>query len=156
MAVDKSKTVDMSGNDVIVRNILTASASVGGTGFKQLWGNGNAPLSSTSTSLTVTSANMLTGIIISNGASGVTATLDTAANLVAAVNSASAGAVVGDVVAFEISANTSAVTVAAGTGGTFDTNVVAAAKTIAAAGAKTVFVRLTNVTPSSEAYVIYM
>jgi len=156
MAVDKSKTIDMSGNDIICRNILTASSLVGNSGFKQLWGNGNAPLSSTSTSLTVTIANMLTGIVISNGAGAVTATLDTAANIVAGVNSASAGAVVGDIVAFELSANTSAVTVAAGTGGTFDANVVTAAKTIAAAGAKTVFARLTNVTPGSEAYVIYM
>jgi len=155
MAVNKGQTFDMSGNDIICRNILTASASAGGTGFKQLWGNGNAPLSNTSTSFTLTIANMLTGIVINNSA-GATATLDTAANIVNGVNAASAGAVVGDVVAFEVSANTGTTTIAAGTGGTFDTNVTAGAKTIAIASAKTVFVRLTNVTPGAEAYVIYM
>lgn len=152
--LDKARQIDMSGNDIICRNVLTAAAT-GGAGFKQLFGNGAAPLSSTSTSLTLTAANMLTGIVVINSA-GSTATLDTAANIVTGVNTASAGSNIGDIVAFEVSANTGTVTIAAGTGGTFDTNVVAASRIIAIAGAKTVFVRLTNVTPGSEAYVIYM
>ncbi len=153
--VDKTKTIDMSGNDIICRNILTASPIAGGTGFKQLWGNGTAPTSNTSTSFTITAAILLGGVLINNSA-GATATMDTAANIVAAVNGATAGAVIGDMIAIEISANTGTTTVAAGTGGTFDTNVTAGAKVIAVASAKTVFVRLTNVTAGTEAYVIYM
>lgn len=156
MALDKGRIIDLANNDVIVRNILTASTVPGNTGFKQLFGNGTVPTSNTTTSLTVTAAMLLGGILISNGASAVTATFDTAVNIVAAVNAASAGANVGDVVGIEISANTSAVTVAAGTGGTFDANVTAGAKAIALSTAKTVFVRLTNVTAGAEAYVIYM
>lgn len=152
--VDKGRIVDLSGNDIICRNIMTA-AVIGGSGFKQLFGNGAAPLSNTSTSFTITAANMLTGIVVNNSA-GATATLDTAALVVAGVNAASAGANVGDIVAFEVSANTGTTTIAAGSGGAFDANVTAGAKVIAIAAAKTIFVRLTNVTPGSEAYVIYM
>ena len=152
--IAKDRQIDLSGNDIICRNIMTAAAT-GGAGFKQLWGNGNAPLSNTSTSFTITIANMLTGIVVNNSA-GATVTLDTAANIVAGVNTASAGANVGDMVAFEFSANTGTSTIGTGTGGTFDTNVTAGAKVIAIAGAKTIFVRLTNVTPGSEAYVVYM
>ncbi len=36
MAVDRSRTIDLSNMDIICRNINTASATVGGTGFKQL------------------------------------------------------------------------------------------------------------------------
>lgn len=151
---DNSRIVDLSGNDIICRNIMTA-ASIGGTGAKQLFGNGSAPLSTTSTSFTLSTANMLTGIVVVNSA-GSTLTLDTAALMVAGVNAATAGVNIGDMVGFEVSANTGTVTVAAGTNGTFDTNVTAGAKVIAVAGAKTVFIRFTNVTPGSEAYTIYM
>jgi len=151
---DYGRVVDLSGNDVVVRNIMTA-ANPGGSGFKQLFGNGAVPLSTTSTSFTLSTANMLTGIVVVNSA-GSTVTLDTAALMVAGVNAASAGVNVGDIVGVEISANTGTVTVQAGSGGTFDTNVTAGAKVIPIAGAKTVFVRFTNVTPGSEAYVIYM
>lgn len=152
--IDKGRVVDLSGNDIICRNILVAGP-VGSSGFKQLFGNGLAPISSTSTSITLTAANILTGILIVNSA-GSTVTLDTAVNIVAAVNNSSAGANIGDVIAFEASANTGTITIAAGTGGTFDTNVVAAARIIPISGAKTVFLRLTNVTLGSEAYAIYM
>lgn len=158
MPVNKSQTVDYSGSDIICRNILTA-APIGGSGTKWLGTNGTIPPSVTTTTSTYTAANMLAGVIVNSAATAVTATLDTAANLVAAVNTASAGANIGDMVSFELvnGGNTSgAITVGAGTGGTFDTNVPAANKVIAINLAKTIFVRLTNVTPGSEAYVIYM
>src|SRR6267154_3122423 len=102
--IDKGRVVDLSGNDVVCRNILVAGPT-GSSGFKQLFGNGLAPVSSTSTSITLTAANILTGILVVNSA-GSTVTLDTAVALVAAVNNSSAGANIGDVIAFEASANT--------------------------------------------------
>jgi len=159
MTVDKSKTIDMSGNDLIVKQILTNSVSAGGTGFKWLGGNGTTPSSVTTTSTTVTAASMLAGVFVNANAGAVTATLDTAANIVAAVNSASAGANVGDMISFELingGSSSGAITLGAGTGGTFDTNVPAANKVVAINLAKTIFIRLTNVTAGSEAYVVYM
>lgn len=156
--IDKGRVVDLSGNDIICRNILTAAA-IGGAGFKCLYGNGATPTSVTTTTSTYTIANMLTGVIVNSNAGAVTATLDTAANIVAGINSASAGSNVGDMVTFELinGGNTSGViTVGAGTGGTFDANVPAANRTVAINLARTIFIRLTNVTPGSEAYAIYM
>src|SRR6266849_9332660 len=95
--VDKARTVDLSGNDIICRNILTA-ASIGGAGFKWLGCNGSTPSSVTTTTSTYTIANMLAGVIVNSNAGAVTATLDTAVNIVAGVNGASAGANVGDLI----------------------------------------------------------
>jgi len=158
MAVNKAQTIDLSGNDIIVRNVLSAASS-GSTGFKWLGTNGTTPPSVTTTTSTYTAANMLSGVIVNSAATAVTATLDTAANIVAAVNSASSGANIGDMISFELvngGSSSGAITVGAGTGGAFDANVPAANKAVAINLAKTIFVRLTNVTPASEAYVIYM
>lgn len=155
MAINKTLQVDLGGLDILCNSIVTSTPKQG-LGTKLLTGNGLTPTSNTTTSLTVTAAMLLIGILVSNGASGVTATLDTAANIIAAVNNSTSGATIGDIIALEILANTSAVTIAAGTGGTFDANIVAGAKVIAINSAGTVFVRLTNVTPGAEAYVIYI
>jgi len=92
-----------------------------------------------------------------NGASAHTATLPTAALLAAAIRGifSSRGVIVGDSLFFVI-ANTSsgagAFTVAAGSGGTFDTH---AAQTIAQNTSREFMIRFTNGTPGSEAYSIY-
>ena len=158
MAVNKALTVDLSGQDIICRNILT-SALVGGAGFKWLGTNGTTPPSVTTTTSTYTAANILAGVVVNSAATAVTATIDTAANLVAAVNGSSAGANIGDMLSFELingGSSSGAITVGAGSGGAFDANVPAANKVVAINLAKTIFIRLTNVTLGSEAYVIYM
>lgn len=157
MAVNPAGTIDMGGNDVICRNILTASTAVGGTGFKWLSGNGAQPSSVTTTTSTYLAASMLGGIIVNSAATAVTATLDSATNIVNALNAVSAGAVIGDVITFELingGSSTGAITVGAGTGGTFDANVPAANRVVAINLAKTIFIRITNVT--TPAYVVYM
>lgn len=156
--IDKGRTIDMSGNDIICRNILTA-APTGAAGFKWLGCNGATPSSVTTTTSTYTVANMLAGVIVNANAGAVTATLDTAANIVAGVNGSSAGANIGDLITFELingGSASGAITVNTGTGGTFATNVPAANQVVAINLAKTVFVRLTNVTLGSEAYQVYM
>jgi hypothetical protein len=124
---DKGKTVDFSNNDVIVNSIVLSDGGVTG---RVITANNSAPVSVTTTTSTYTAANLLTGIIVNSAATAVTATLDTAANIVAAVNSGyPQGANVGDLIVCEIingGSSTGAITVGAGTGGTFDTNVPAA------------------------------
>lgn len=155
---DGSKYIDLSGNDVAVNSILTND---GGILSRVQFGNGVAPTSVTTTTTTITAAILLGGVIVNAAATAVTATFDTAALVVAAVNAAypGSGAKIGDTFAIEVingGSSSGAITVGAGTGGTFDTNVATANKTVAINAAKTVFVRLTNVTIGSEAYVIYM
>lgn len=157
MVFNPIQAVDLAGMDIICRNIQSAGNTTNGTGFKYLGGNGTTPSSVTTTSSTYTAANMLAGIIVNSNAGAVTGTLDTATNIVNAINAASSGANVGDIISFELinGGNTSgAITVGAGAGGTFDTNVPAANKVIAINLAKTIFVRITNVT--TPAYVVYM
>jgi hypothetical protein len=110
---------------------------------------------STSAAVTISAGDMLTGIITLNPGAAVTATFDTAANFVSALNSISGGAVVGDQIRCLIANGngTNAITLAAGTGGGFDTN--QANRTIVVSTSNTVIVRLTNVTGGSEAYTIY-
>jgi hypothetical protein len=104
---------------------------------------------------TYTAANLLTGIIVRdpNGSSR-TDTLDTAANLVAAVP----GATVGDTLSVTVINGADAaevITIAAGSGGGFDANQTATARVIGQNSSKTLRIRLTNVTGASEAYVVY-
>ena len=110
---------------------------------------------STAGNVTVTAAQMLAGIFVRdpNGA-GRTDTFDTAVALVAAVPDAK----VGDVIQLLIVNGADAaetITLAGGTGGTFDANQTAASRVIPQNTSKTVRIRLTNVTSGSEAYVIY-
>lgn len=115
-----------------------------------------APASkSTAGPVTLTAAEVLGGIVVAdpNGA-GRTYTLPTAALLVAAIP----GAKVGDVVRCYIvngADAAEAITIAEGTGGGFDANQTAGSRVIAQNNSKLVHIRLTNVTASSEAYVVY-
>ena len=121
------------------------------------WMNGFGTPSSTVPGATSTlSAFMIsTGLVVEAPSAANTSTFDTAANLVALVNARSAGAVVGDIIQFLLvnGSATNAITIAAGAGGGFDSN--NSQRTLAAATSRYFFIRLTNVTPGSEAYVIY-
>lgn len=169
---DLSKTINDAGLDDILGNErtratinpVTLTATVGvpssyttnnqGT----LWFNGfGTPRTlSTSSAVTLSAGDLLTGIITINPGAAVTATFDTAANLLTACNSVSAGVQIGDVISCLIVNGvtaTNAITLAAGTGGSFDTNQLNT--TIPAATSKWVQLRFTNVTPGSAAYTIY-
>jgi predicted RecA/RadA family phage recombinase len=104
---------------------------------------------------TYTAADILGGIIVRdpNGASR-SDVLPTAALLVAALP----GARVGDLVDCLIVNGADAaetITIGAGAGGAFDANQTAASRVIGQNSQKSVVIRLTNVTPASEAYVVY-
>lgn len=106
-------------------------------------------------SQTYTPSDLLGGTIVHDGTGGVTATLPTAALLVRAIPS---GGRVGDTLYCLITngANVSgAITLAVGSGGSFDANQGGGSRTIAFGNSKTVQIRITNSTPGSEAYVIY-
>jgi len=159
MSSDLSRLVDMSKDDVIVNSIT----SVDGTAVtaKTLTANNAAPSSVTTTTTTLTAAILLTGYIVNSAASAVTATTDTAANIVAALNAnyPGSGARVGDTLYFEVingGSSSGAITVAGGTGCTFDTNVATTNKTVAINTAKTMILRVTNATPGSEAVTLYI
>lgn len=102
---------------------------------------------------TYTAANLLTGKIVRDPASGNRVdTLDTAANLVAAIP----GVAVGDEITVKVindAAGANTVTIAAGSGGTFgSTNKT---HVLAQNTSTMLIIRITNITASSEAYVIY-
>jgi hypothetical protein len=121
------------------------------------WMNGFGTPSSTTpgAASTITAAMLSTGIIIEAPSTGNTSTFDSAANIVAMVNARSAGAVVGDVIQCLIinGSGTNSITMAVPASGSFDTN--QSNKAIAVNTSRYVFIRLTNVTPGSEAYVVY-
>jgi hypothetical protein len=150
--------VNEAGLDSIVNNARTRANTSNPLGVNWIDGIG-APASMTSgTSFTFTAANLLTGIIVANPTAAVTATLDSAANIVAAVNANTAGAVVGDYICVLIvngSAGAFNLTIAAGSGGGFDTNQAAGSRIITQNASKYCFIRFTNVTPGSEAYTVY-
>lgn len=115
-----------------------------------------APASiATAGNATYTAAQLLSGIIVRDPAgAGRTDTLDTAANIVAALS----GAAVGDIITVHIVNGADAaetITLAAGTGGAFDTNQTAASRVIPQNASKDIRIRLTNVTGGAEAYVVY-
>lgn len=128
----------MPGVDVLQGDALPAAASINTAG-----------------AVTYTAAQMLGGIIVRdpNGA-GRTDVLPTAALLVAAIP----GAAVGDIIKTQIINGADAaevLTLSAGAGGAFDANQTAASQVIGQNNSKTITIRLTNVTPASEAYVVY-
>lgn len=118
-------------------------------------GEGAAASVATAGAGTITAAQMLGGVYVRDCAgAGRTDTFDTAAALVAALP----GAAVGDIIELLIVNGSDAaetLTLAAGSGGGFDTNQTAASRVIPQNTSKVVRIRLTNVTASSEAYVIY-
>jgi hypothetical protein len=103
-------------------------------------------------------SDLVGGTIVHDGTGGVTATLPTAAQMRAALGVGGRQTRVGDTIYCLITngANASgAITLAAGAGGGFDANQGGGSRTIAFATSKTVQLRMTNVTPGSEAYVLY-
>lgn len=117
----------------------------------------SAPTSdATAGARTYTAAEILGGIIVRDCAGGSRSdVLPTAALLVAAMTRPAVGDVVQCTIINGSDAN-EVITVGAGTGGGFDTNQTSASRVIPQNASKTVFIRLTNVTASSEAYVAYM
>lgn len=176
MALDVSKQVDMAGSDEVVNNertratrtpvTLTGTAGLGSAyttntqGTAWISGFGPPRTGTSGTNFTALAADLLTGIITwknSNTASS-NMVLDTAANLVAAVNLVSSGAQVGDYITCLIINSTGSgaggtITVVNGTGGTFDANQTA--PTVLVGTSRYITLRLTNVTLGSEAYVTY-
>jgi len=174
--VDNARLVDMAGNDEVVGNertratnnavTLTGTAGLGAAyttnrqGTNWIAGFGPPRSGTSATNFIALAADLLTGIITwknSNTASS-NMTLDSAANMVAAVNQISAGAVVGDYLSCLVINSTGSgaggiITIVNGTGGTFDAN--QSAPTIAVGQSRYLFIRLTNVTPGAEAYVLF-
>lgn len=148
---------DDKGIDSINLSTRTRASVSNPLGVNWIEGSGTPVSTAPGATVTVTAANLLTSVITYSPSAACTATFDTAANIVAAVNNnaVSSGAVVGDYVScLIINGNgTNAITLAAGTGGSFDTN--QANRAIAVNTSKWVLIRLTNVTPGSEAYTIY-
>jgi predicted RecA/RadA family phage recombinase len=116
-----------------------------------------APTSiTTAGGVTYSAAQILGGIIVRdpNGAAR-SDTLPTAALLVAAIP----GAKVGDIVRCLIvngADGAEVLTILAGSGGTYDAAQIAASQVIGQNNSKTLTLRLTNVTASSEAYTIHL
>jgi hypothetical protein len=107
---------------------------------------------------TYLNTDLIGGIIVHNtGGAGVNGTLPTAALMRAALSQFGSPARVGDTIYCLIVNGGSAgsITLIAGSGGSFDTNQVAGSQVIATLTSKTVLLRMTNVTPGSEAYTIY-
>lgn len=153
--VDNGRLVNEAGLDGAQANGRTRATLTNPLGVNWIDGFG-APISLTpGASVTVTAAALLTGIATYNPSVANTATFDTAAAIVAAVNGISAGAVIGDCICILIinGSASNTMTLAAGTGGSFDTN--QPNRGIAVNQSKWCIIRLTNVTPGSEAYVIY-
>lgn len=117
---------------------------------------GQVPASyAASGALTLTADDVLgRAIVIDCGGAGRTVTLPTAALLVAAIPNAQIGDMV-DVLIVNGSDAAETITLAAGSGGGFDTNQAAATRIIGQNGSKVVRIRLTGVTASAEAYVVY-
>jgi hypothetical protein len=153
--VDYSK-IDMNTLDEVTSNSRTRYNPITNPyGTNWIEGSGSPVSSAPGATVTITAANLLTGIITFSPTTGCTATFDTAANIITAINNNSAGAFVGDYIScLIINGNgTNAITLAADASGSFDTN--QATRTIPVNTSKLVLIRISNVTPGSQAYVIY-
>ena len=107
---------------------------------------------------TYTANDLLGGTIVHDGSGGVTATFPSAAALVRGLSQFAYQPRIGDTIYCLITngANVSgAITIATGAGGSFDANQGGGSRSIPFGTSKTVQVRVTNVTPGSEAYIIY-
>lgn len=116
--VNLSNVVDMSALDTnMAGNRFSTVAGV--LGPRVIDVNGQTPIVVSGTSATLTAANIETGLIISTNAGATTLTLDTATNIVNALNSIGGGVAVGDTVWFTVSSHGAAgATLAVGSGGT--------------------------------------
>lgn len=167
--VDNARIVNMAGSDEIVSNerarasfspvtVGTVTFPASPLGICAYQGAGSPVSTVPGAASTIDIGQLLSNFVIQAPSAGNTSTLDTAANIVAGVNKIGSGAQVGDIISTYMGNGSAAnsITIAAGSGGTFDTNQPAAARTIPINSSRWVFIRLTNVTPSSEAYVIYL
>jgi hypothetical protein len=170
--IDQSRLTSDVGIDVVVSNSRMRASQPGagnvtiGTvtflnnplGTNYICGTG-APISTApGASSTIDIGQLLTGMVIQQPSVANTSTLDTAANIVQGIMKMSAGPQVGDIIEcyFGNGSGSFTVTLAAGSGGTFDANQPASARVIAVNSSRWVLVRLTNVTLGSEAYTIYL
>lgn len=144
--MNKYQKWDMAGNRLVSDEVRT----------ERVLFQGGAPASvATAGAGTYTAAQVLGGIIVRDcaGASR-TDTFPTAALLVAAIP----GVSVGDTLRVHIINGSDAaetITLAAGSGGGFDTNQTTASRVIGQNASKDVYVRITAVASGSEAYVLY-
>lgn len=162
---DQSRAAAINMDEIVANSrsgyVFSPQAVNGGTiAANQLgtnWMNGTgSPTSTTPGATSTISAFMLSaGIMVVAPTTANTATFDTGANIVAMVNARSAGAVVGDIIQCLIvnGSGTNGITLAVPASGAFDTNQTNRA--IAVNTSRYVFIRLTNVTPGSEAYTVY-
>lgn len=167
MAINFSVLEDEAGLDSIISNARIRASRVPITVRSVTFPanpNGTNWISGTGTPISLTSGSafaldagqILTGIITLKPTASVNLTFDTAAQIVAGVNQISSGAEVGDVIEFTVINGASAtftLTPVAGGGITFDPN--QANTTILAASSRYFMLRITNVTPGSEAAVLY-
>ncbi|SRR6266849_1813031 len=176
MALNVAQQVDMAGDDEVVTNERTRATRVPITligtvglgsayttnpqGTNWIAGFGPPRSGTSATNFIALSADLLTGIITWKNSNTATSnmTLDSAANMVATVNNISSGAQVGDYISCLVINSTGSgaggtITIVNGSGGTFDANQTA--PVIAVGTSRYLFIRLTNVTPGSEAYVLF-
>lgn len=108
----------------------------------------------TAGNVTLTAAQVLSGIIVRDTNGGARSdTLPTAALLVAAITNPQ----VGDVLRCSMVGGGAAIwTILVGAGGAFDANQLAAQQIVGVGQTKVMCIRLTNITPAAEAYVVYL
>lgn len=116
--------------------------------------NTPTPASYAAGAQTFLAADLLGQIIVHDGTGSPTDTLPTAALLVAAIPNCRVGDTVECLIINGANA-TATITLAAGAGGTFDTNQGGGSKIIGFASSKYVNIRITNTTLGSQAYSIY-
>jgi hypothetical protein len=157
MALNNALTINEAGLDQIVNCNRNRATIANPLGINYMLGIGTPVSLAPAGTQTLTAAQLGTGIVVLNPSVANTTTFDTAANIVAYFNSNSAGAVVGDILTCLIinGQSTNTLTLAAGSGGAYDTNQTAGSRIILGNSSKVVYIRLTNVTSGSEAYVVY-
>lgn len=107
---------------------------------------------------TYVNTDLLGGTIVHSAVGGATGTLPTAVLMRQGLSQFGRAARVGDTIYCLIvngSATSGALALALGTGGSWDTNQGAGAQNILYQTSKTIQLRMTNVTPGSEAYTVY-
>lgn len=116
--VNLSNIVDMSALDQNMAGNRFSTVQ-GQIGPRVIDVNGQTPIVVSATSATLTTANLMTGLIISTNAAATTLTMDTATNIVNALNAIGGGVAVGDTIWFTVSSHGAAgATLAVGSGGT--------------------------------------
>lgn len=175
--INNAAQVNMAGLDEVVANertratvspvVLTGTAGLGAAystnSQGQLWMNGfgAARTGSSGSAFTALAADLLTGIITWKNTNTATSnmTLDSAANILTAVNQLTSGAQIGDVVIQCLVINSTSsgaggtITVVPGAGGSLDANQTA--PVIAVGASRFLYIVFTNVTPGSAAYTVY-